>query len=103
MEDEELIWDDDWEFANTVLNCSSVTQVSPTQIFFALIVSFSNIIPNISENLLTIQEKRPEEGSAEPASSADRLAGLEATVASKSITLIFNSWIALARSEVSFG
>ena len=94
MEDEELIWDDDWEFANTVLNCSSVTQVSPTQIFFALIVSFSNIIPNTSANLLTTQEKRPEEGSVGAME-------VEAALASKSITLIFNSWMALARTEVS--
>lgn len=95
---------DDWELAddancadpNTALNWSSVTQVSPTQIFFALILSCSKTIPSVVINLLTIQEKRPRDGSLETVE-------LVATLACKSLILIFNSCMALARREVNFG
>ena len=80
----------------TDLNCSSVTQVSPTQIFFALIVSFSKVIPNNVLNLSVIQAKRPNDGSFETFE-------LLATLASKPFTFKFNSWMALARSAVNFG
>ena len=43
---------------NTALNCSSVTQVSPTQILFALTAPFSNDIPNIVLNLSKIQANK---------------------------------------------
>ena len=78
---------------NTALNCSSVTQVSPTQILFALTAPFSNDIPNIVLNLSKIQ-----------ANKLSVPVPLEAAaLACKSLTFKFNSCIALTKREVIFG
>jgi len=78
---------------NTALNCSSVTQVSPTQILFALTAPFSNDIPNIVLNLSKIQ-----------ANKLSVPVPLEAaTLACKSLTFKFISCIAFTKTEVSFG
>lgn len=81
---DELELDADCELPNTALNCSSVTQVSPTQRFFTFTFSFPNSIPSTVINLFTIQEKSPEDGSLETVE-------LVATLACKSFTFKFNS------------
>ena len=89
-EDDELSDDEDDDVPNTALNCSSVTQVSPTQILFALTVPFSNDIPNIVLNLSKIHENKL--SVPVPLDTA--------TLACKSLTFKFNSCTALVSKEV---
>lgn len=58
--------DADCELPNTALNCSSVTQVSPTQRFFTFTFSFSNVIPNAALNFSVIQANKESEPEIAP-------------------------------------